>query len=70
MAFGTTSSGTFYYFNNKQQSIPIVFIHGVGLDHNIWDPQIDEFDNTVLEETVSNIEKKNEFRVEKIYKIC
>ena len=41
------SKGTFYKLNRKE-GIPIVFIHGVGLDHNIWDPQIDEFDNTVL----------------------
>ena len=43
MTFGTTSSGTFYYFNNKQQSIPIVFIHGVGLTHEIWEPQLNFF---------------------------
>ena len=43
MAFGTTSSGTFYYFNNKQQPIPIVFIHGVGLTHEIWEPQLNFF---------------------------
>ena len=43
MAFGTTSAGTFYYFNNKQQSIPIVFIHGVGLTHEIWEPQLNFF---------------------------
>ena len=41
------SKGTFYKLNQKK-GIPIVFIHGVGLDHNIWDPQINEFDNTVL----------------------
>ena len=41
------SKGTFYKLNQKE-GIPIVFIHGVGLDHNIWDPQINEFDNTVL----------------------
>ena len=43
MTFGTTSSGTFYYFNNKQQSTPIVFIHGVGLTHEIWEPQLNFF---------------------------
>ena len=43
----TDSKGTFYKLNQKE-GIPIVFIHGVGLDHNIWDPQINEFDNTVL----------------------
>ena len=45
MTFGTTSSGTFYFFNKKEQSIPIVFIHGVGLTHEIWQPQLDFFTN-------------------------
>ena len=30
-----------YYFYNKKDSIPLVFIHGVGLDHRMWDDQID-----------------------------
>ena len=47
MINATDSKGTFYKLNQKA-GIPIVFIHGVGLDHNIWDPQINEFDNTVL----------------------
>ena len=29
-----------YYSFNKKKSIPIVFIHGVGLDHQMWDKQI------------------------------
>jgi hypothetical protein len=29
-----------YYFFNKKNSIPIVFIHGVGLDHQMWNHQI------------------------------
>lgn len=29
------------YVNNK--TIPIVFVHGVGLDHNMWAPQINFF---------------------------
>ena len=32
-----------YYFFNKKSSIPVVFIHGVGLDHQMWDKQIDYF---------------------------
>ena len=32
-----------YYFFNKKDSIPIVFIHGVGLDHQMWDYQINCF---------------------------
>ena len=43
MTFGTTSSGTFYFFNKKEQSIPIVFVHGVGLTHEIWQPQLNFF---------------------------
>ena len=29
-----------YYFFNKKNSIPILFIHGVGLNHQMWDKQI------------------------------
>ena len=29
-----------YYFFNKKDSIPVVFIHGVGLDHQMWDAQV------------------------------
>ena len=32
-----------YYFYNKKNSIPIVFIHGVGLDHQMWNNQVDYF---------------------------
>jgi len=32
-----------YYFFNKKKSIPLVFIHGVGLDHQMWDHQINYF---------------------------
>jgi len=41
------SKNTFYLLNQKE-GIPIVFIHGVGLNHTIWELQIDAFDNTVL----------------------
>jgi pimeloyl-ACP methyl ester carboxylesterase len=41
----TDSSGTYYLLNKKDQKIPIVFIHGVGLNHEIWKPQIDYFKN-------------------------
>jgi pimeloyl-ACP methyl ester carboxylesterase len=43
MIAGNTASGTFYVFNKKKQSIPIVFIHGVGLTYEIWQPQLDFF---------------------------
>ena len=29
-----------HYFFNKKDTIPLVFIHGVGLDHQMWKPQI------------------------------
>ena len=45
MITGNTASGTFYVFNKKKQSIPIVFIHGVGLTYEIWQPQLNFFNN-------------------------
>ena len=41
------SKDTFYVLNKKQNT-PIVLIHGVGLNHKIWEPQINSFNNTVL----------------------
>jgi pimeloyl-ACP methyl ester carboxylesterase len=43
MITGNTASGTFYALNKKEQSIPIVFVHGVGLTYEIWQPQLDFF---------------------------
>ena len=45
MVTGNTASGTFYVFNKKEQSIPLVFIHGVGLTYEIWQPQLKFFYN-------------------------
>ena len=45
MTTGISASGTFYVLNQKEQSIPIVFIHGVGLTYEIWQPQLDFFKN-------------------------
>ena len=41
------SKNTFYILNKKEDT-PIVLIHGVGLSHKIWEPQINSFNNTVL----------------------
>ena len=41
------SKDTFYTLNNKQNT-PVVLVHGVGLNHKIWEPQINSFKNTVL----------------------
>ena len=43
MTTGITASGTFYSYNKIVGSIPIVFIHGVGLTNEIWEPQLDFF---------------------------
>ncbi|MDA9686165.1 alpha/beta hydrolase [bacterium] len=45
MTTGNTASGTFYVFNKKEQSSPIVFVHGVGLTYEIWQPQLNFFEN-------------------------
>ena len=47
MISGTDSKGTFYILN-KKSGIPIVLIHGVGLNHKMWEPQINSFNNTIL----------------------
>ena len=65
MKTGNTASGTFYAFNKKEQSIPIVFIHGVGLTYEIWQPQLDFFKNysnvsyDILGHGKSSLTKKN-----------
>jgi len=41
-------SNNTYYLLNQKKDTPIVFIHGVGLNHTIWKPQIDAFNNTVI----------------------
>ena len=41
MITGSTASGTYYIFNKKDQEVPIVFVHGVGLTHEIWQPQLE-----------------------------
>ncbi len=41
------SKNTFYVLD-KKNDVPIVFIHGVGLNHKIWEPQLNIFKNTFL----------------------
>ena len=61
----TSASGTFYILNQKEQSIPIVFIHGVGLTYEIWQPQLDFFTNystlayDILGHGKSSLKKQN-----------
>ena len=65
MTTGNTASGTFYVLNQKEQSIPIVFIHGVGLTYEIWQPQLDFFTNystlayDILGHGKSSLKKQN-----------
>ena len=65
MTTGTSVSGTFYVLNQKEQSIPIVFIHGVGLTYEIWQPQLDFFTNystlayDILGHGKSSLKKQN-----------
>ena len=65
MTIATTASGTHYFYNRKEQKIPIVFIHGVGLNYEIWKPQLDFFKNQsvlaydILGHGKSSLNKKN-----------
>ena len=34
---------TYYKYNNLHENDPIIFIHGIGLNHEIWDGQISYF---------------------------
>ncbi len=43
MPEGFDLNQNYYKFNNNKTT-PIVFIHGVGLDHHMWEPQINYFD--------------------------
>ena len=40
---GLDDQGTYYQINKVEGTTPILFIHGVGLYHSIWEPQIKFF---------------------------
>tara|TARA_B100001057_G_scaffold86111_1_gene81972 strand:- start:2132 stop:2923 length:792 start_codon:yes stop_codon:yes gene_type:complete len=42
---GLDDHGTYYRVHKVEGTIPILFIHGVGLDHSIWTPQTEFFKN-------------------------
>ena len=44
MSYNFDNDQNHYYFNNKN-SLPIIFIHGVGLNQQMWKPQIEFFKN-------------------------
>ena len=37
-----------YHYTQKGEGVPLIFIHGVGLDHQMWEYQIYSFENTIL----------------------
>ena len=43
MPHASNSFGTFYSLNKVNKDCPIVFVHGVGLNNEIWKPQINFF---------------------------
>ena len=40
MSKTTDSFDTYYKFNKHNENDPIIFVHGIGLNHEIWDQQI------------------------------
>ena len=48
MSYNFDKDQNHYCFNNKN-SLPIIFIHGVGLNQQMWKPQIEFFkDNSFI----------------------
>ena len=45
MSSAVDSSGTSYFLKKVNENNPVVFIHGVGLNKEIWIPQINFFKN-------------------------
>ena len=43
---GIDDQGTYYQISEVAGTTPIIFIHGVGLDHSIWSPQVEFFKNS------------------------
>ena len=43
MREGLDDQGTYFQIHEVENTTPIVFIHGVGLNHEIWNPQIEFF---------------------------
>jgi len=45
MSNTSDSFETYYKYNKINEEYPIIFIHGIGLNHRIWDGQIDYLKN-------------------------
>ena len=44
MSFSFDPNQNHYYFKDNE-TLPLVFIHGVGLDHQMWEPQLKQLNN-------------------------
>ena len=67
------SFGTSYSYNKVNEKNPIVFIHGVGLTKEIWEPQINFFKdyNTLTYDLLGHGKtplKKSKVKIEDFYK--
>jgi pimeloyl-ACP methyl ester carboxylesterase len=45
MSNTSDSFKTYYKYNKINEKYPVIFIHGIGLNHGIWDDQINYFKN-------------------------
>jgi pimeloyl-ACP methyl ester carboxylesterase len=56
MSKTSDSFKTYYKFNKYNQNDPIIFIHGIGLNHTIWDQQINYFKkyNTIIYDLIGH----------------
>ena len=56
MSKTTDSFNTYYKFNKFNEKDPIIFIHGIGLNHKIWDQQVNYFKkyNTILYDLIGH----------------
>lgn len=43
MREGLDDQGTYFRIHEVENTTPVVFIHGVGLNHEIWNPQVEFF---------------------------
>ena len=56
MSKTSDSFETYYKYNNLHKNDPIIFIHGIGLNHEIWDEQIKYFKkyNTIVYDLIGH----------------
>ena len=56
MSKTSDSFETYYKFNQQNENAPIIFIHGIGLNHEIWDQQVNYFKkyNTIVYDLIGH----------------